>query len=166
MIPFPSDVTERAQKVLATCGARGITVITAESCTGGLIAAALTAVPGSSTVVEGGFVTYSNTCKETMLNVAPSRIRTFGAVSEEVAHAMALGALNHSSAGLSVAATGIAGPEGGTADKPVGLVHLAVGFGDGRQVTHRRHVFDGDRDAVRMATVAAALDLILEVAEG
>jgi len=137
-------------------------IATAESCTGGMIAAALTAVAGSSAVFERGFVTYTNRAKAEMLGVPVRLIEEHGAVSELVARAMAEGALQHSAADLAVSVTGIAGPGGGTPTKPVGLVHLAVAF-TGHATNHVRKVFDGDRDAVRLAAAARALAMILEM---
>jgi nicotinamide-nucleotide amidase len=151
-----------AEAVLAACRAAGLRVAIAESCTGGLIAAALTAIAGSSDVFERGFVTYSNAAKTEMLGVDPALIARQGAVSEDVARAMAAGALAHSPADLAVAVTGIAGPDGGSADKPVGLVW----FGAARRgATARavRRVFAGDRAAVRRAAVLAALALLSEM---
>lgn len=164
MSTFSDDIVARAETVLQKCRAAGMTVVTAESCTGGLIAACLTEVPGSSDVVDAGFITYSNAAKETMLDVAPSLIRTYGAVSEQVALAMAQGALAESAADIAVACTGIAGPGGATPGKPVGLVHLAVATSR-RDKRHRRREFGGDRAAVRAQAVAEALDMILEVLE-
>ncbi len=132
---------------------------TAESCTGGLIAAALTHVPGSSDVVDRGFVTYSNAAKAEMLGVDPALIAAHGAVSEPVAAAMADGALARSAAGVAVAVTGVAGPGGGSADKPVGLVWFGCARRGGPARTERR-VFTGDRAAVRAATVAFAFTLL------
>ncbi|MBI5163501.1 MAG: CinA family protein [Magnetospirillum sp.] len=149
-----------ARPVLLALDAAGKRVATAESCTGGLIAAALTAIPGASTVVERGFVTYSNDAKTEMLGVPAALIATHGAVSAEVARAMAEGALAHSHADVAVAVTGIAGPGGGSADKPVGLVHLACAA-TGAPTLHRRAVFSGDRDAVRHQAAQAALALLL-----
>lgn len=143
-----------AEALLAACRARGVTLATAESCTGGLIAAALTAIPGSSDTVLAGFVTYSNAAKATMLGVPESLIARVGAVSEEVARLMAEGALLRSGAGIALSCTGVAGPGGGSAEKPVGLVHLA-GAVAGRTL-HRRCVFGGDRAAIRAATVREA----------
>ena len=117
-------LVSEAAALLAACRAKGLTLATAESCTGGMIAAILTEVPGASDVFERGFVTYSNAAKKEQLGVPAELIATHGAVSKAVAHAMALGALVHSRADLAVAVTGIAGPDGGTAEKPVGLVHL------------------------------------------
>lgn len=148
-----------AAAVLAGCRERGWRIATAESCTGGMIAAALTDVAGSSDVVDRGFVTYSNEAKTEMLGVPSVLIARVGAVSEEVARAMAAGALARSMANLAVAVTGIAGPGGGGADKPVGLVWFALA-GPGFLRTWRR-VFPGDRASVRTATVAEALEAIL-----
>ena len=157
------QLTTAAEALLRACRGRGIKVVTAESCTGGLIAGALTAVAGSSDVVERGFVTYTNEAKQEMLGVAASLFETVGAVSEEVARAMAEGALKHSRADLAVSVTGIAGPGGATEGKPVGLVHLAVAR-DGFATVHAAHVFDGDRAAVRRASVIAALDMLMRAA--
>ena len=138
---------------------QGRRLATAESCTGGLIAAACTAVAGSSDWFERGFVTYSNEAKTEMLAVPAALIATHGAVSEPVARAMVDGALRHSHATLAVAVTGIAGPGGAVPGKPVGTVWLA--WGDGTQVSAERLQLDGDRTAVRAATVAAALARLL-----
>ena len=156
----PAHLTELAAEVLRAAGRRGERLATAESCTGGLVAAALTAIPGSSSVVERGFVTYSNEAKTEMLGVPPELIAAHGAVSREVAIAMAEGALGHSHADAAVAVTGIAGPGGGGADKPVGLVHFAVAR-RGEASRHAEHRFDGDRDAVRRQAVLTALGLFL-----
>ena len=150
---------DAATGIIDACRAAGLGLSTAESCTGGLIAGCLTTVPGSSDVMERGFVTYSNQAKTDMLGVPADLIDAEGAVSEAVVRAMAEGALLHSSASLSVAVTGIAGPGGGTQIKPVGLVHMAAARRGG-DVLHERRVFGGDRDAVRLAAVAAALDLV------
>ncbi len=156
------EITAAAQDALAACEEMGVTLATAESCTGGLVSAALTAVPGSSRVFEAGFVTYANSAKETILNVAPSLIRTQGAVSRDVAFAMARGALAHTSAKIAVAITGIAGPDGGTPEKPVGLVHFAVCSADGDSL-HEAPVFTGDRDSVRAQATLLALRMIAKV---
>jgi len=140
-------------------------VATAESCTGGLIAGALTEVAGSSAVFDRGFVTYSNAAKSELLGVPAMLINLEGAVSEPVAIAMAEGALKRSAADLAVSVTGIAGPGGGSADKPVGLVHLACA-GTGRPTAHRREIFAGDRAAVREQTVFTAFGLIAQVLAG
>ena len=149
--PQPVGVAGRrgqhaARELLGALEGRGMTLATAESCTGGLIAAALTAVPGSSAVVTRGYVTYSNDAKEEMLGVPADLLRTVGAVSEEVARAMAEGALRASGADVALSCTGIAGPGGATPGKPVGLVHMAAAMrGETRAI---RRVFAGDRTAV------------------
>ncbi|MCW8086529.1 CinA family protein [Sabulicella glaciei] len=143
-----------AEALLSACQTRGRTLATAESCTGGLIAAALTAIPGSSHTVLAGFVTYSNGAKSALLGVPSEIIARAGAVSEEVARLMAEGALLRSGAAIALSCTGVAGPGGGSAEKPVGLVHLA-GAVAGHTV-HRRCLFPGDRAAIRAATVREA----------
>jgi nicotinamide-nucleotide amidase len=149
--------------LLALYRARHLRLATAESCTGGMIAAALTDIAGSSDVVERGFVTYSNEAKTEMLGVPAELIAKFGAVSEQVAREMAAGALRHSRADVSVAVTGIAGPGGGSKEKPVGLVYLAVAR-KGGETRCERKVFPGDRAAIRRLTVARALELLGEAA--
>jgi nicotinamide-nucleotide amidase len=161
MNTVPQSLKARAIAVLDACRAKSLKLATAESCTGGLIAATLTEIPGSSDVLDRGFVTYSNAAKIEMLKVPAKLIAKVGAVSEEVAHAMAKGALARSDADIAIAVTGIAGPGGGTATKPVGLVHLACARRDGAAL-HVRHVFTGDRSAVRLASVDVAFALILQ----
>ena len=156
-------IRQLAQEVLARCRAKKLMLATAESCTGGMIAAALTDIAGSSDVVERGFVTYSNAAKTELLGVPAALIARFGAVSEEVARAMAKGALAHAPVDLAVAVTGIAGPGGGSAEKPVGLVHFGLAERGGA-VRAAHHVFPGDRAAVRRATVERALQQLLEAA--
>jgi nicotinamide-nucleotide amidase len=151
----------KATEVLDLCRLHGVMLVTAESCTGGLVAAALTAISGSSSVVERGFVTYSNQAKSEMLGVPEALIAAHGAVSAEVARAMAEGALIHSHADVSVSITGIAGPGGGTADKPVGTVHVAAAQRGG-DTLHRPCLFAGDRDAVRQQSALAAMELMIE----
>jgi nicotinamide-nucleotide amidase len=141
-------------------------VATAESCTGGLVAAALTGIAGSSDVVECGFVTYSNAAKETMLGVPAATLRRHGAVSAETAAAMAAGALGHSQADLTVAITGVAGPGGGSRQKPVGLVHFAAASRDGRRLARSRRYGKIGRRRVRERSVAEALALLQALAEG
>ena len=136
-------------------------VAAAESCTGGLVSAALTSVAGSSAVVERGFVTYSNAAKSELLGVSAAVLDRHGAVSEAVARAMAEGALARSAAQVSVAVTGVAGPGGGSADKPVGLVHFAAA-GPGGLIHAERRFGDIGREAVRLASVRMALDLLLD----
>ncbi len=159
MSVYSDDQLESAAALLEACRTRGLRVATAESCTGGLIAGLLTAIAGSSDVVERGFVTYSNQAKTEMLGVAEAALVEHGAVSEEAAKAMAEGALDNSKADLSVAVTGIAGPGGGTGAKPVGLVHIAAARRGGGTL-YESHVFEGDREAVRMRTVEAAVALL------
>jgi nicotinamide-nucleotide amidase len=159
------DLTAQAKAVLEACRARGWLVTTAESCTGGMVAMALTEIAGSSDVFERGFVTYANEAKREMLGVPESLLERFGAVSEEVARAMAEGALAHASrASLSVAITGVAGPGGGTTEKPVGLVYIASAE-RGFATRAERHLFKGDRRGIRVASAARALALLLERAK-
>jgi nicotinamide-nucleotide amidase len=154
-----ADGLAAAAQVLEAGRRRGVMLATAESCTGGLIAAALTSVAGSSDVVDRGFVTYSNAAKTEMLGVPAAMITAEGAVSEAVARAMAEGALARSVAGIAVAVTGVAGPGGGSADKPVGLVWFGLAQRGGATLAERV-VFPGDRAAVRAATVGHALAMI------
>jgi nicotinamide-nucleotide amidase len=150
---------DEAAALLAVLQARGLTLATAESCTGGLIAAALTAIPGSSATVLAGYVTYSNDAKTRMVGVPQAMLAADGAVSEPVARHMAEGARDGSGADIAVSCTGIAGPSGGSAAKPVGLVFIGCAA-RGRETLVERHVFPGDRAAIRAATVAAAFALI------
>ena len=152
-------LAQEAAQLLEACRQAGVKIATAESCTGGLIAAALTAIAGSSDVVERGFVTYSNEAKSEQLGIAAALIERHGAVSEAVALAMAEGALAHSRADIAVSVTGIAGPGGATATKPVGLVHLGCAR-RGRTTLLERRVFAGDRNAVREQSVTLAFALI------
>lgn len=149
-----------AERLQARCLKRGIRVATAESCTGGLVAAALTAVPGSSGYVAGGVVSYSNEAKRDLLDVPEEVLAAHGAVSAQVARAMAEGARRRFGADLAISVTGVAGPDGGTAAKPVGLTYLGIADDDGFDI--RRHLWDGDRAANRVASVVAALELMLE----
>ena len=159
---FPKDLAEQASALLQSCRKAGITVATAESCTGGLIAGCLTEIAGSSDVVDRGFVTYSNEAKNVMLDVPMRLIERHGAVSESVARTMAEGALAHSFAVLSVAVTGVAGPGGGTAEKPVGLVHLACAKRGG-ETRHREERYgDLGRSAIREATIRTAMEMLME----
>ena len=157
---FDEILLERAEALLALCRSRGLRLASAESCTGGLIAALLTAVAGSSDVFERGFVTYSNAAKTDCLGVDAALIERFGAVSPEVAAAMAEGALARSPADVATSVTGIAGPGGGSAQKPVGLVYLGcLRRGQAAAVVEKRFM-NMDRAGVRRASVEAALDLI------
>lgn len=158
---FPDDIESLARKVIETAMSRGVMVAAAESCTGGLVTGALTAVAGSSAVVERGFVTYSNAAKTGMLGVPAALIDRHGAVSEAVARAMAEGALGRSAAQVSVAVTGIAGPGGGSAGKPVGLVHFAAAGPRGLIHVERRFG-DIGREAVRLDSVRVALGLLID----
>jgi nicotinamide-nucleotide amidase len=158
---FPQTSLDLARRLLAACETRGWHLATAESCTGGLIIACLTEIPGSSSVVERGYVTYDNRAKAEVLGVPAALLQRVGAVSEEVARAMAEGARAHAGADLAIACTGIAGPGGATATKPVGLVHLAVAR-RGAPTFHAREVFPGGRAAIRLASVDAALTLALQ----
>lgn len=153
------DLESLSERVLAACRDARLRLAVAESCTGGLVLASLTATPGASDVVERGFVTYGNDAKVEMLGVPGALIDVHGAVSEPVARAMAEGALRHSPADIGVGVTGIAGPGGATAEKPVGLVHIAAAQ-KGRDTLHERHLFAGDRAVIRVAAAAAALALI------
>lgn len=157
---FPRPLLQRADLLLADCREAKLKLATAESCTGGLIAALLTEIPGSSDVVERGFVVYSNEAKRDALGVPGDLIADFGAVSEQVARAMAEGALNNSRAQISVSVTGVAGPGGGTALKPVGLVHFGAAR-RGRNIIHEMQRFgDIGREEIRIRSVAFALELL------
>ncbi|MDZ4074372.1 MAG: CinA family protein [Hylemonella sp.] len=159
--PTHSDSLALVERLAAQLRQRQWMLATAESCTGGLIAAACTDLSGSSNWFERGFVSYSNTAKNELLGVELALIQRHGAVSEEVARAMAAGALAHSQAQVAVAVTGVAGPTGGTPDKPVGLVWFGYAL-PGQRVTEKMH-FPGDRAAVRAATVQHALSRLLEL---
>jgi nicotinamide-nucleotide amidase len=159
------DLEQAAETLIEACRRSDVVLATAESCTGGLIAGTLTTIAGSSDVFERGFVTYSNASKSEMLGVPAMLIDMDGAVSEGVARAMAEGALKKSAADIAVSVTGIAGPGGGDAIKPVGLVHLACA-GRGRPTLHRREIFSGDRSEIREQTVFAAFGIIAQVLAG
>jgi nicotinamide-nucleotide amidase len=159
------EVAEQARALLDLCRRKKLRIATAESCTGGLVAATLTEIAGSSDVVERGFVTYSNEAKQAMLGVPPATLATLGAVSRETAEAMATGALAHSPAELAVSVTGIAGPGGATPGKPVGLVHFAAASRDGRLIHRERRFGDIGRSEVRRFSVAVALMMLHELAE-
>lgn len=161
---FDHEMRDAAERVLFACRKRGFKIVTAESCTGGLIAATLTAIAGSSDVVDRAFVTYSNEAKREMIGVPWDAILGHGAVSDPVARAMAEGALARSNAALAVSVTGIAGPGGGTAEKPVGLVHFSAAR-SGFDTIAERHVFPGDRDGIRRVTVLTALTMLGSLAE-
>jgi nicotinamide-nucleotide amidase len=156
---LPNSTLQEAESLLAACRSKGVMLATAESCTGGLIAAALTSIAGSSDVVDRGFVTYSNEAKNQMIGVPMPLIETHGAVSQQVAGAMANGALARSRAAIAVSVTGVAGPGGGSAEKPVGLVCFGLAR-TGAPALTEQHVFPGDRTAIRAATVAHAFKMI------
>ncbi|MEI8394014.1 MAG: nicotinamide-nucleotide amidohydrolase family protein [Rhodospirillaceae bacterium] len=153
------ELIERAEKIVAAYAAAGCRLVTAESCTGGLISACLTAVAGSSAVLERGYVTYSNAAKQQDLGVPADILARYGAVSLETAGAMAEGALRRSPAEVAIAVTGIAGPGGGSAEKPVGLVCFGLAVRGGAVRTEHR-IFPGERAAVRRATVLHAFELL------
>jgi len=160
MTLFPRDLIDAATLLLDRCAGRGLKVATAESCTGGLVAALLTEIAGSSAVIERGFVTYSNKAKTELLGVPGDLLADHGAVSEPVARAMAEGALQESRANLTVSITGVAGPGGGTPMKPVGTVHLACAR-ENHGLIHRREDFGAiGRAEVRLASVRTALEML------
>jgi nicotinamide-nucleotide amidase len=158
-MPFSPDLTSTAAALLDAYRRSKLRIVTAESCTGGLIAACLTEIAGSSDVVERGLVTYSNQAKIELLGVPADTLEKHGAVSPHVARAMVEGALAHSPADVAVAVTGIAGPGGASPAKPVGLVYLACQR-RGREPLIERHQFHGDRQAVRLASLEAAFELL------
>lgn len=157
---FPSGLVAKANAILDACKKHNTTLATVESCTGGLLSAMLTELPGSSKMFTHGFITYANDAKTQMVGVDPALIRHHGAVSEAVARAMAEGALKASSAKLTIAITGIAGPKTDDSHKPVGTVHLACAM-KGKPTMHQHKIFAGDRSEIRLAAVDAALDMIL-----
>ncbi|WP_183604822.1 CinA family protein [Rhizobium fabae] len=160
---FPQDIISAAEAIIRDFTAAGLMLSTAESCTGGLIAGALTEISGSSAVVDRGFVTYTNTAKMEMLGVQEATLSRFGAVSEETARQMVHGALFRSRADIAVAVTGIAGPGGGSAEKPVGLVHLAAKSRTGALVLRKMLYGDIGRSEIRLATVRTALEMIVSL---
>lgn len=158
-----ADLTELAVRLGARCAARGVRVATVESCTGGLVGHLITEVPGSSAWFVGGFVTYADDLKREMVGVPPAVLAAHGAVSAQVAMAMATGGRQRTGADLAVSVTGIAGPDGGTQSKPVGLTYVAVA--DDTDVAVRRFVWSGDRGENKRQSAAAALELLLERVE-
>ena len=157
---FPSDILDSAGRIIAKLRAAHLKVATAESCTGGLVAGAITSIAGSSDVFDQGFVTYANSAKTAMVGVDAKLIREHGAVSAEVAHAMAEGGLKAAAADVAVAITGVAGPTGGTAEKPVGLVHFAAAKRGGATTNEARRFGDIGRHQIRIASVEVALNLL------
>lgn len=164
MTMFPPDLDARAAELIDRLRGAGLMLATAESCTGGLIAGLITSVSGSSDVLDCGFVTYSNGAKARMIGVPPDLIQRHGAVSAEVARAMAEGALAHSAADVAVAVTGVAGPGGGSAAKPVGLVHCAAARRGRQTVSRELRLGDVGRQEVRIETVRVAVAMAYEIA--
>jgi len=160
---MPQAVAAAAKQAIEALKAAKFTIATAESCTGGLVAGALTSISGASDVFHGGFITYANTAKSTMIGVQARLIRDYGAVSAQVARAMADGARNRANVNLAVSITGVAGPQGGSEKKPVGLVYLACATHEGTRVVEKRFG-DLGRDGIREAAVLAALELVIDVA--
>lgn len=159
---LPYDLVELARRVIAENAKAGRRITVAESCTGGLVCSALTEIPGSSAVLDRGFVTYSNESKQEILNVSSDILDTFGAVSAATAWAMAQGALKHSEADVAVAVSGIAGPEGGTEFKPVGMVVFARCDRGSEEVNaEERHLDGGSRSQIRHQAALVALELLL-----
>ncbi len=160
---FSKEIQDLAISVIASLNAQEKLIITVESCTGGLVAAALTSISGSSSVVYGGFVTYANEAKNQMAGVPMALIEEYGAVSEQVAIAMAKGALANTSADIAISVTGIAGPTGGTKEKPIGLVHFALAMGD--NIYHSKELFgiDKSREPIREASVLRALKMVMDI---
>lgn len=163
MSVFPGDIENEARRIIADFTQLGLMISTAESCTGGLIAGALTEISGSSAVVDRGFVTYTNEAKVDMLGVMPATLVSFGAVSRETALQMAQGALFRSRASIAIAVTGIAGPGGGSAEKPVGLVHLAAQARAGTIIHREMRYGDIGRSKIRLDTIRTALEMIREI---
>jgi nicotinamide-nucleotide amidase len=161
-----TETQTAAVALLDACKAKGLMIATAESCTGGLVIGALTDIAGSSAVVDRGFVTYTNEAKEEMLGVPHETLVQYGAVSRETAQAMAAGVLSHTRADLVVSVTGIAGPGGGSAVKPVGLVHFAAASRSGRAIARERRFGDIGRAEVRRRSVLEALAMLSELAAG
>jgi nicotinamide-nucleotide amidase len=159
---FSDKIEDLARQVLERARTADLRIAVAESCTGGLVAASLCAVPGASDVFDRGFITYSNAAKTQMLGVPVTTLDGFGAVSEPTARAMARGVLAHSPADIAVSTTGIAGPGGGGPDKPVGTVHLAVALRSGAVLSRREQFGDQSREAIQLASVGSALAILLE----
>ncbi|MCF3638670.1 CinA family protein [Rhizobium sp. TRM95111] len=161
---WPEDIEEAAKRIVADFTERKLMIATAESCTAGLIAGAITEVAGSSTVFDRGFITYSNHAKQEMLGVSRDTLEAHGAVSRPTAIEMAEGAIRHSEANISVAVTGIAGPGGGSAEKPVGLVHLAAARAGHATLQREMRYGDIGRQQVRLATLRTAFEMLREAA--
>ena len=162
---FDREILDAAVRLLEICKKKKLTLATAESCTGGLVAGAISEISGSSAVLDRGFITYSNEAKQQMLGVTPATIDVYGAVSKECAEEMAKGALAHARVDLAVSITGIAGPTGATHGKPIGLVYFCAASRSGRTITHDRKYGDIGRSQVRRASVLQALAMLQELAE-
>jgi nicotinamide-nucleotide amidase len=160
------DIVDAAKRLLDICKRKNLTVATAESCTAGLVAGTLTEIPGTSSILDRGFVTYSNQAKQDMVGVSAATLKAHGAVSKETAEEMARGALAHSPVDLAVSVTGIAGPDGGTAEKPVGLVHFGAASRAGRLVHVEKRFGDIGRTEVRKQSVLQAFRMLHDLAEG
>lgn len=160
MAPTDEELLDLAERVGASCRAGGRTLATAESCTGGLVAHLITEIPGSSAYFRGGLVTYDDAVKSALVDVPETVLEAHGAVSAQVAVAMAEGARRRLGVDVAIAVTGIAGPDGGTETKPVGLTYVAIADADGDDV--RRHLWSADRSGNKRASAAAALSLVLE----
>jgi nicotinamide-nucleotide amidase len=160
---FDANLIQKAEALVALYTERRLTIATAESCTGGLVAGLITSVAGSSAVLDRGFVTYSNNAKAECLGVHPVLIDSFGAVSAQTARAMALGALTAAQTDVAISVTGIAGPGGGSEYKPVGLVHFCCAHIDGRSVVAEMRYGDLGREGIRLASVETAMRLLFEV---
>jgi nicotinamide-nucleotide amidase len=158
---FDSNLIQKSNLLFQLASKLNIKIAVAESCTAGLFAALITEVSGSSAIFERGFITYSDLAKEQLLNIDKNIIKKFGAVSSEVAEAMAIGAINNSAANLSVAITGIAGPSGGSEEKPVGLVHIASYLQLNNELINKKFYFSGNRKEIRIAAVNAAIDILI-----
>lgn len=156
---FPDSLTIAASQLLNLCRAHGLRLTTAESCTGGMLASVITTISGASDVYEMGFITYSNEAKYQMIGVDTELLDTYGAVSEETARAMAKGALDRANADIALAITGIAGPTGGTGEKPVGLVYVACAMRE--QTVCNKHIFRGNRQRIRLHACSEALEMAL-----
>jgi nicotinamide-nucleotide amidase len=161
---FPEPLIAMAENVIEMLKKQNLHLATAESCTGGLIAGCLTAVAGASDVLNHGFITYANQAKRDLLGVPETQLLEHGAVSEIVSRAMAEGAIASGGADVGVSVTGIAGPGGGSVEKPVGLVHISVAQ-KGQETLHERHVFSGDRQSIRLQTIEAAFRMLLNRTE-
>jgi nicotinamide-nucleotide amidase len=159
------ELVERTETLLNLCKQKKLTLATAESCTGGMLAAVITEIPGSSMVLDRGFVTYTNEAKQQMLGVTPNTIEVYGAVSKECAEEMAKGALAHAQTSLAISITGIAGPTGAVPGKPIGLVHFSAASRGGRVINRDRKFGDIGRSNVRRASVVEALAMLMELAE-